>query len=201
MIQTKRCVICGNEFKASSARVNAKCCSNACRYILQGQMRAGANNPRWMGAERERTCQKCGKSFRCYSRSRKFCSIACATAGQKRYYGKEHPRSNPLSRARGAQSNSKVQQKWAAAVIKRDQATCRHCGAQGFCKHCGRGTVQLHAHHILPWKKYPEHRASVANGITLCSKCHRAVHSKAAKENRVNSVKRQTGQYRAKPRM
>jgi 5-methylcytosine-specific restriction endonuclease McrA len=55
----------------------------------------------------------------------------------------------------------------------RDDFTCRHCGVIG---------VKLHAHHILPWKQYPEHRADVSNGITLCIKCHRAVHSKAAKE-------------------
>lgn len=175
----RECAVCGKSFKAVPARIHAKLCSNACRYIYQGLMRQGNNNGRWLGNERVKTCQQCGKEFRAYTASRKFCSIACGKLGQKRYYGNEHPRSNPESRARGAHSNSKIQQKWAAQVLLRDDATCRHCGISG---------VKMHAHHILPWKQYPEHRADVTNGITLCAKCHRVVHSKAAKENSVNSV-------------
>lgn len=166
----RKCVICSNEFKAVPARVNAKCCSNACRYVLQGQVRKGENNGRWLGGLREKSCERCGKLFRAYSATRKFCSNECGAMGQKRYYGHEHPRANPESRARGAQSNSKIQQKWAAQVLLLDDATCQQCGISG---------VKMHAHHVLSWKEFPEHRADVWNGITLCAKCHRAVHSKA----------------------
>lgn len=168
----RQCVICSKEFKAVPARVNAKLCSNACRYVYQGQMRKAANNGRWLGADRVRACQHCGTEFRWYTESRKFCSAECAKLGQKRYYGREHPRSNPESRARGAQSNSKVQQKWAAAVLLQDDATCQECGVSG---------VKMHAHHVLPWKHFPEHRADVWNGVTLCVRCHRRVHSNDGK--------------------
>jgi 5-methylcytosine-specific restriction endonuclease McrA len=168
----RQCVICSKEFNAIPARVNAKLCSNACRYIYQGRTRKAEGNGRWLGEERERRCQQCGEPFRYYSRSRKFCSLACTKLGQKRYYGLEHPRSNPASRARGAQSNSKIQQRWAAQVFLQDDVTCQQCGISG---------VKMHAHHVLPWKEFPEHRADVWNGVTLCVKCHRGVHSNDGK--------------------
>ena len=169
----RSCVVCGKEFQAVPARVNAKLCSNACRYIYQGMTRKGANNGRWLGAKRKKKCKQCGVEFRFYTATRKFCSAKCTKLGQKRYYGKEHPRSNPGSKRRGAKGNSAAQQKWAAQVLLRDNATCRHCGISD---------VKMHAHHVLPWKQYPDLRTDVSNGLTLCVKCHRAVHSKATKE-------------------
>lgn len=168
----RQCVICSKEFDAIPARVNAKCCSNACRYVYQGLTRKGENNGRWTGEGRVKACQQCGTEFRWNVPSRKFCSMACTKLGQKRYFGREHPRSNPESKARGAQSNSKIQQKWAAEVLLQDDATCQQCGVSG---------VRMNAHHILPWKEFPEHRADVWNGVTLCIKCHRGVHSNDGK--------------------
>lgn len=56
---------------------------------------------------------------------------------------------------------------WRDAVFERDEHTCQCCGQVG---------GKLNAHHILPYATYPELRTSIENGITLCTKCHRAVH-------------------------
>lgn len=73
--------------------------------------------------------------------------------------------------------------KWVDAVISRDRATCQHCGANN---------IELHAHHLKPYKQFPELRYELGNGITLCCKCHWNVHS-AKHANPVNSVEALTG--------
>lgn len=52
---------------------------------------------------------------------------------------------------------------WRKAIFERDGYTCLVCGEVG-----GR----LNAHHIKSFKKYPEVRFEVNNGITLCIDCH-----------------------------
>lgn len=57
---------------------------------------------------------------------------------------------------------------WRKAVYTRDNYTCQFCGA-----HNGNGVaVILHADHIKPYAAFPELRYDVANGRTLCRKCH-----------------------------
>lgn len=59
---------------------------------------------------------------------------------------------------------------WRNAVFARDRYACQHCGdAKG-------GNLQ--SHHIKAFATYPELRYDVANGITLCERCHSRVHSK-----------------------
>ena len=149
--------------------------------------RSGANNPRWLGGIREKTCQHCGVVYpwrgEPYSvfLKRKFCSKPCIVAGQKRLRGAEHPRYSEHARRRNRTGNSYT--KWQVAVISRDLATCRHCGVKG---------TELHAHHVKSWKEHPELRFDVDNGLTLCYSCHWKVHT-AENENPVNSVDPLTG--------
>ena len=49
-------------------------------------------------------------------------------------------------------------------VLARDNYTCMKCKR--------RGVKNLHIHHILSWKSYPEKRYNPDNCITLCSFCH-----------------------------
>lgn len=59
--------------------------------------------------------------------------------------------------------------RWRRDVLNRDNHTCQHCGHQG---------EGLHAHHIKPWRDFPEQRYELSNGLTLCEQCHRQEHKK-----------------------
>jgi hypothetical protein len=56
----------------------------------------------------------------------------------------------------------------------------------------------LHAHHLKPWKQFPELRFEIENGITVCAPCHWAIHS-ASNENGVNSGKLPPGNAEDNP--
>lgn len=57
---------------------------------------------------------------------------------------------------------------WAALVKHKDNYKCVNCSSE----------ENLEAHHIKPFKKYPELRYDINNGITLCNKCHIEHHKK-----------------------
>ncbi|MES2247629.1 MAG: HNH endonuclease [Pseudomonadota bacterium] len=59
--------------------------------------------------------------------------------------------------------------RWRYDVMLRDLFTCQHCGD-------ARGG-NLNAHHIKPFAGFPDLRLDLANGITLCKPCHKAVHA------------------------
>lgn len=58
-----------------------------------------------------------------------------------------------------------MQTAWSNLVKHRDQK-CTNCG----------NINDLHAHHIKPFRDFPELRYDVNNGITLCGICHRNHH-------------------------
>jgi 5-methylcytosine-specific restriction endonuclease McrA len=148
----------------------------------------GKHHPRWLGGERKKkACQFCGEKFGQKPTEavttfwkRKFCSKPCADKGGFRYTGKEHPnyREEARRKNRGGSHH-----KWVNAVISRDKATCRKCGAQG---------VELHAHHIKSYRDHPELRFDVDNGLTLCFRCHWETHT-ALTAKAVNSVNTRKG--------
>jgi hypothetical protein len=57
--------------------------------------------------------------------------------------------------------------KWRTSVYERDSYTCQKCNKSG---------IKLNAHHIKPFKQYPDLRLEQSNGITLCEECHKKVH-------------------------
>lgn len=63
------------------------------------------------------------------------------------------------------------------AVLERDNYECQECGID----------MDLHVHHILQIRDYPELANDLSNCMTLCGKCHRAIHF--PKLNQANSVK------------
>ncbi len=179
-----KCMYCGTIEQVIPARSKTyKFCSYACRGAWRKQHWKGENHPNWKGGEREKDCQHCGVSFTqnpteaiSTFRNRKFCSKTCADIGGFRYSGKDHPSYREDARRR---NRGDGHAKWAKQVISRDMATCQSCGAQD---------VELHAHHVKPYKDHPELRDDLANGVTLCYKCHWDAHS-ADIANGVNSGK------------
>lgn len=92
--------------------------------------------------------------------------------------GEAHPKTNigrviaafvkgEIERYNGqAERTTPEYKRFKKAVLDRDGYCCVICGA----------TDHLHVHHIKPFKKYPELRTDIDNGITLCADCHRSVH-------------------------
>lgn len=63
--------------------------------------------------------------------------------------------------------NTKEYKSWRDKVYKRDNYTCRHCGAKG---------GELEAHHLCSFTDNKDLRYVVENGVTLCKKCHAKFH-------------------------
>lgn len=173
-----QCEQCGKREQVIPARARKyRFCSYKCRGEWRSKHFSGEANPNWRGGGIEKKCAYCGKPFsHKVSENKKFCSKPCADKGGFRYTGESHPnyRKDARRRNRGGSHH-----KWVIAVISRDNATCQHCGASG---------IELHAHHVKPYRDNPELRFDVSNGITLCYKCHWKVHS-ATTANGVNSGK------------
>ncbi len=185
---TVKCQQCGKEEVVKPGRAKTyKFCSYECRGIWRKTNWTGENHPNWQGGERSKVCEGCGERFHIRKNQpitsfkiQKFCSKGCSDKFGKRLSGEDHPHFKPDARKR---SRAGKHGSWARAVISRDNATCQMCEAVG---------VELHAHHIKPYAEFPELRWDVSNGITLCHKCHWAVHT-ASNENPVNSVDPLTG--------
>lgn len=168
-----KCIQCGKAQQIIPARaVTYKFCSVRCRSDWRKVNFRGENNPKWRDAIKDVKCGACGNVFRSYRH--KFCSKPCADKGGFRYNGEAHPNWRG-----GRKKRSKGYKQWTVAVISRDKATCTKCGTSN---------VELHAHHLKSWKDYPELRLDVANGITVCARCHWDIHS-ASNENGVKSGK------------
>lgn len=182
-----QCAKCGVEFRvAPSVAKTRRYCSHKCSN------RFGKNHPGWQGGEREKICQHCGELFRkppdraiSLFRRQKFCSKACADVGGLRYFGEDNPKWNGNPRRKHPGRHAA----WARKVISRDRATCQRCGATG---------IEMHAHHIEPYIEVPELRWNIANGETLCFRCHWNEHTGSA-ANGVNSGKPAAGHAGGNP--
>ena len=59
---------------------------------------------------------------------------------------------------------------WQQAVYRKDKWICRLCGI-----HCQKKGII--AHHISCWNSFPKKRFEIKNGIVLCKRCHKVLHS------------------------
>ncbi len=62
-----------------------------------------------------------------------------------------------------------IAKKWRSIVLERDKRQCQTCGSK----------EHLHVHHIKSFKKNPERRWDINNGITVCVFCHEKIHSRS----------------------
>jgi len=185
-----KCAQCGVEKQVIPARAKSfKFCSYKCAGLWRRSSFRGEGNPNWTPGSRERLCQQCNKTFgwngvTAYSvfKKRKFCSIECSVVGQIRYRGADHPKYQGNQKRVG-------QKRWSSLVINRDK---------GVCQSCGTTNVELHAHHLKPFRDYPESRLDLDNGITLCFQCHWNIHT-AANENGMNSGNTLTSKVEGNP--
>ncbi len=124
--------------------------------------KGGALHPNWQGDKLIRTCKNCKNSYRkTRDRAKIFCSRKCLNEYQ---IEENHPCwKGGHPRRRGGRYTI-----WSRSVIARDKKTCLKCGSKR----------KLNAHHVKPWKSFPNLRFEISNGLTLCVKCHREVHSK-----------------------
>ena len=123
-----------------------------------------------------RVCQECGKVFKNKTKTGnpcKFCSRECHRKWRSRNEcGEKSPswKGGLTTEARTFRTRASYKA-WRAEVYKRDSFTCQGCGRRG---------GSLHAHHIKEFSKFPELRLSVENGLTLCLKCHRSIHTRSS---------------------
>jgi len=116
-------------------------------------------------------CENCGKRFipNNSTLKPKFCSRQCKAifqqgiepVGLQKNRGKK-PRTYHL-RHRDKHGNA-FDREWREAAFKRDHYICQECGQRG---------RKLQAHHIKPYKLFPELKYELSNGITLCVECHK----------------------------
>lgn len=83
--------------------------------------------------------------------------------------GLKHPYYDPLiTEEQRLKKRSKPEFiSWSKTIKRRDK----------FCQ-CCNSKYKLHAHHIMPYSKYPDLGLDLSNGIALCQKCHLSFHAK-----------------------
>jgi hypothetical protein len=90
--------------------------------------------------------------------------IKCGPIGQIRPRGNLH-----FNWKGGKRDRDTIEYKtWRKSVFEQNNYTCQHCQIHG---------VRLNAHHVKPWSKFIHLRYEPSNGITLCVKCHKKIHS------------------------
>jgi hypothetical protein len=102
-------------------------------------------------------CPECGRAF-------------TGVGGMMRHFGKEHPDVPKPWRAH--QSTHRAAREYA---LQRDGNTCMRCGCALETGE-GEGGEAGEAHHLLP--RAAGGPDAPENMVTLCSRCHDAVHSK-----------------------
>lgn len=135
------------------------------RRHMAASRRRGPAHWNWKGGLPKKKCAECGNVFlKAHDRKhpklgKYFCSMACAQLHQ---IENRHPcwkGGHPTHR--GGRYTI-----WARLVLEAHGHKCKRCGSK----------MNVEAHHIRPWAKFPDFRYDVSNGIPLCDPCHVNVH-------------------------
>lgn len=168
------CAACGKKIqriKRHAEKWENHFCSSKCRSTYQTGKKTGEENPRFVRVKM--VCEWCGSIFEAWPSTQnkvRFCSMRCRNNWQSDMMkGSKHPNwKGGTAEKRSCDMVSREYKAWRKAVFDRDSYTCQICGDT-------KGG-NLNAHHIKPYKNYPELRYEVSNGITLCEQCHIRIH-------------------------
>jgi len=175
--RTVGCVICGKEFYLIPARIKQSD-KHYCSYECLGKSKVIDHI--------NKDCLYCNSSLTRREgetagnyRRRTYCNGICATKANPppTLYGKDNPGWKGEA-ARRRQSRT-GQTAWRKNILKRDNHTCVHCGAND---------VPVVAHHVLSFEDFPEHRLNEENGITLCNPCHFIEHGWSLSSKGIKSL-------------
>jgi len=166
----KNCFICNKEIKRTEADFKNRpsknyYCSTECKNIKLKQGRGGFT-------PFTKICKYCKEKFTITARNKrtvKYCSEECKKNGFPK--DEKHKNFKPeLSRDyRSKHRLTYENTTWRTEVFTRDNFTCQICFKRG---------DKLQAHHLENYSSCKEKRFDVNNGVTLCTKCHKAFHSK-----------------------
>jgi hypothetical protein len=154
-------------------------------WFARTKAKRGKQNPRWQGGPPTVDCAWCGKTketdaSKIRRNKRHFCNRDHAAKWRSK-----HLRGDRLYNWKGDDAldihrhiwlTREGGKEWRIAVRKRDSYTCQLCGWSRR-RHGGR----LHVHHKAGFATYPEYRSEIANGITLCKRCHHWSHRLASR--------------------
>lgn len=181
-----------------------KFCSKKCKRYTQETkdkisknrkgLTAGENHPMWNPLSKRHsteitTCQcGCGKEFKKYDskgRLRRFFNFYHKPKGYKRPPYSQEWKDN-LSKSRLGKHSGKNHWNWKGGVTRENhrRETNEYCEWRKqvyerdhwTCQKCKIKQNEPIAHHPKGWLDYPELRYEMANGITLCRKCHINLH-------------------------
>lgn len=128
--------------------------------------RRGSLHHMWKGDALLRACSNCKTVFR-RPHGRKEPQRGFTFCGKKCSHAFQIEERHPCWKGGRQECRGGRYVIWARAVLRRDHRACRMCWSRKL----------PHAHHIRPWAKFPKLRYEVKNGLTLCVRCHRKVHS------------------------
>jgi len=145
------CVVCSTAFTRLPAR-SKKTCSRKCGNKYRGSKHLGKIRP--LATRLKISAVHKGKTITKEQRQK----MSAGHQGIPFSEWKEYiTPQNQLIR------ESRTYKDWVVAILKRDRYYCRLC----------RSRKNLEAHHIYPFRAFPDKRFDVDNGITLCRPCHR----------------------------
>ena len=129
-------------------------------------------------AAKRRPSNRLGKKHTPETRARISAITRERTARGSAHYAFSHGKSQRHLSIRRASEYKE----WRAAVFERDRFTCQDCGDDS--------GGNLRAHHIKRVTDFPELAYDIANGVTLCHRCHELRHYKPDSIRNIRKLKR-----------